>query len=85
MEVGGQRHVPAALPLEKEPVRIIQEAGWVPGPVATGAENLTSTGIRFPDHPNRSESPYRLHYPGPQNWRHAKAHYENKERKRRYR
>ena len=25
---------------EKDPVRIVQEAGWVPGPVWTGAENL---------------------------------------------
>jgi hypothetical protein len=32
--------------------------GWVraPGPLWTRAENLTSTGIRSPDHPARSES-----------------------------
>jgi len=35
--------------------------GWV-GPVWTGAENLASTEIRSPD---RSESLYRLTYPGP--------------------
>ena len=28
------------------PVPIVQEAGWAPWPVWTGAENLTPTGIR---------------------------------------
>jgi len=28
----------------KDPVPIVQEAGWAPGPVWTGAENLTPTG-----------------------------------------
>jgi hypothetical protein len=41
------------------------ETGWQPGPVWTGAENLALTGIRSPDRPARSESPYRLSYPGP--------------------
>ena len=40
MEVGGQRHAPAALLPEKDPVPIVQEAGWATGPVWTGAENL---------------------------------------------
>ena len=31
--VGDQRHVPVALPLERDPVVIAQEAGWVTGPV----------------------------------------------------
>ena len=31
-----------------------------------GAENLAPTGIRSPDRPSRSESLYRLSYPGPQ-------------------
>jgi hypothetical protein len=30
----------------KDPVPIVQEAGWVPGPVWTGTENLVDTGIR---------------------------------------
>jgi hypothetical protein len=30
----------------KDLVPIVQEAGWVPGPVWTGAENLSPTGIR---------------------------------------
>ena len=31
----------------KDPVPIVQEAGWDPGPVWTGAENLAPTGIFF--------------------------------------
>jgi len=50
----------------KEPVPILQEAGWAPRPVWTGAENLAPTGIRSPAHPARSQSLYRLSYPGPQ-------------------
>ena len=38
-------------------------AGWVPGPVWTGAENLASTEILSPDRPARSQSLYRLNYP----------------------
>jgi hypothetical protein len=49
-----------------DPVPIVQEAGWAPGPVWTGAENLAPTGIRTPDHPAHNESLYRLSYPGPQ-------------------
>ena len=51
--------------LGKEPVPIVQEAGWAPGPVWTGAENLASTGIRSPDRPALVESLYRLSYCGP--------------------
>ena len=40
MGVGVQRHAPAALPPRKDPVPIEEEAGWAPGPVWTGAENL---------------------------------------------
>ena len=39
--VGCQHHAPAALP-RKDPVPIVQDAGWAPGPVWTGAENLAS-------------------------------------------
>jgi hypothetical protein len=31
----------------KDPVPIVQEAGWAPGPVWTCAENLTLTGIDY--------------------------------------
>ena len=47
----------------KDPVPIVQEAGWAPGPVWIGVENLASTGIRSPDRPARSQSLYRLRYP----------------------
>ena len=47
----------------KVPVPIVQEAGWAPGPVWTGAENLAHTGIRSSDRPARSQSLYRLSYP----------------------
>ena len=33
----------------KDPVPIVQEAGWAAGPVCTSVENLASTGIRSPD------------------------------------
>ena len=38
--VRGQRHAPAALYPGKDPVPIVQEAVWAPGPVWTDAENL---------------------------------------------
>ena len=40
MRVRGQHHAPAALLSGKDPVPIVQEAGWTPRPVWTGAENL---------------------------------------------
>ena len=58
MVVGGQRHTPAALLPGKGPVTQLQVAGLTPGPVWTGAENLTPTGIRSPDRLARSESLY---------------------------
>ena len=61
--VRGQRHAPAALYPGKYPVPFVQEAGWSPGPVWTGSENLAYTGIRSPDCPARSQSLYRLRYP----------------------
>ena len=51
----------------KDSVPIVQEAGWAPGPVLTGAENLAPTGIRSPDRPARSQLLYRLSYRGPLN------------------
>ena len=47
----------------KDPVSIVQEVGWAPGPVWTGAENLAPTEIRSPDRPARSQLLYRLRYP----------------------
>ena len=36
----GQHHAPAAFTPGKDPVPIVQEAGWAPEPVWIGAENL---------------------------------------------
>jgi hypothetical protein len=58
--VSGQRHAVAALYPGKDPVPIVQEAGWAPGPVWTGAENLAPIGIQYPDRPARNQSLYRL-------------------------
>jgi len=56
----------------KDPVSTVQEAGWVPGPVWTGAENIAPTGIRSPDRPARSSvaMPTELH--GPQTVLHTR-------------
>ena len=40
MGVDDKHHAPAALLLDKGPVPIVQEAGYPPGPVWTGAEKL---------------------------------------------
>jgi len=41
----GQRHAPAALYPSKDPVAIVQEAGWASGPDWTGAEYLAPPGF----------------------------------------
>jgi hypothetical protein len=51
MGVGGQCHVPAALPPGKR--RGIHCTGGWGGSVRTGAENFAPTVIRSPDRPNR--------------------------------
>jgi hypothetical protein len=43
--------------LGKDPIPIVQEAGWAPEPVWTGAENLAPTGIR-----SRTIQPVASHY-----------------------
>ena len=60
MEMGGQRHAPAALPRQRDPLTIIQETGWAPGSEWTGTENLPRTEIRSLEPPARSESLYGL-------------------------
>ena len=53
------------LPPKKETrYPLYRRLSWSSGPVWTGAENLAPTGIRSPDRPARSESLYRLSYPG---------------------
>jgi hypothetical protein len=56
---------PGCFTPRKDPVPIVQEAGWAPGPVWTVAKNLAPTEIRSPDHSARIQSLYRLSYPGP--------------------
>jgi hypothetical protein len=63
-----QRHGRPLFTPRKDPVPIVHEAGWAPGPVWTGAENLVLTGIRSPDRPFRSRSLYRLRYPAHPNY-----------------
>ena len=46
----------------KDPLPIVQEAGWVQGPVWRGGKSRP-TGIRSPDRPARSQSLYRLSHP----------------------
>jgi hypothetical protein len=56
--VGGQHQSLAAFTPGKDPVPIVQEAGWNPGSVWIGAENLAPTGIRSRELRARSESLY---------------------------
>ena len=46
----------------KDPVPILQEAGWAPGPVWTGGKSRPHRDL-IPDRPARSQSLYRLSYP----------------------
>jgi hypothetical protein len=46
----------------KDPVPIVQEAGWAPGPIWTGGQSRP-VGVLSPDRPARSQSLYRLRYP----------------------
>ena len=46
----------------KEPVPILQEAGWAPGPVWTGGKSRPHRNS-IPDRPARTYSLYRLSYP----------------------
>jgi len=48
--------------LGKDSVPIVQEAGWAPGPVWTGAKNLANTRIRSLYRPARSQLLYWLSY-----------------------
>ena len=48
----------------KDPVPILQGAGWAPGPVWTGGKSRHHRDS-IPDRPARSQSLYRLSYRGP--------------------
>ena len=62
MGVGGQPHAPAASTLGKDPVPIVQEAGWAPEPVWTDGKSRPHRDS-IPDLPARSQSLYQLSYP----------------------
>jgi hypothetical protein len=64
MGVRGQPHAPAASTPGKDPVPIVQEAGWAPGPVWTG-EKSRSHGDSIPDRPARSSVAIPTELPGP--------------------
>ena len=50
------------LPPGEDPVPILQEAGWAPGPVWTGGKSRPHRDS-IPDRPARSQSLYRLSHP----------------------
>ena len=60
--MSGQQHAPAALYHGKDPVPILQEAGWASGPVWTGRKSRLHRDS-IPDRPDLSQSLYRLSYP----------------------
>jgi len=62
MGVGGQPHALATSIPGKDPVPILQEAGWALGPVWTGGKSRLHRDS-IPDRPARSQSLYRLSYP----------------------
>jgi hypothetical protein len=67
MEVGDQRHAPAASPPGNRP-GTHYTGGWV-GPRAGRdrcGQSRLPTRIRYPAHPARSHSLYQLSYRGPQ-------------------
>jgi hypothetical protein len=52
-------------PWERDPVPIVQEAVWAPGPAWTCVKNIALAGVLSFHRPVRSESLHRLCYPGP--------------------
>ena len=60
--MGDQPHAPAASTPGKDPVPILQEAGWAPGLVWTGGKSRPQRDS-ISDRLARSQSLYRLSYP----------------------
>jgi len=65
--VSSQQHAPAALYTGKDPVPILQEAGWAPEPVWTGGKSRPHRD-RIQDRPVHSQSLYRLSYRAHSDW-----------------
>ena len=63
--VRAQRHAPAAFTPGKDPLPIVQEAGWAPGPVRTGAENLASYRDSIPGLSSSQRVAIPTELPGP--------------------
>jgi len=60
--MSGQQHAPAAhFTPGKDPVPILQEAGWAPGPIWTDGKSRPHRDS-IPDRPARSQSLYRQSY-----------------------
>jgi hypothetical protein len=66
MEVGGQRHAPAALTQGETWHPLCRKLGGPQGQSGRVQKISSSTGIQSPDHPASSELLYWLRYPGPQ-------------------
>ena len=63
MGIGGQPHSPAASTPRKDPVLIVQEAGWAPGPVWTGGKSRLHRDS-IPDRPARNSVAILSELPG---------------------
>ena len=63
--MGGQRDAPAALPPGKTRYLLHRRLSGPQGRSGRVQETSTPTGIRSLDRPDRNESLYRLHFPGP--------------------
>ena len=63
--VGGHHHAPAALPPGKTWYPLYRRLGGHQGLSGRVRKISPPTGIRSPDRPGRSETLYRLSYPGP--------------------
>jgi len=44
-ELCGQHYAPATLPPRKDPIHVVQEAGWAPGPVWTARKISAQLGF----------------------------------------
>jgi hypothetical protein len=69
MELGGQRHAPAALPLRlRDPLLILHEGGWIPWAQSGQVWKISPPPLSDPRDPtSRSDSLYRLSHHCPYN------------------
>ena len=63
--MSGQQHTGRTLPPGRDPVPIVQEAGWAPGPVWMGGKSRPHWDS-IPDRPARSSVAIATELPGPQ-------------------